>query len=147
MQITRAADYALRVMIYLAGMPPRARASRAELAEGAGCPRQFLSKILQRLTRAGLIISHRGNTGGFELPEAQRRASVLQVMEAIEGPIHLNLCLDPAQSCDRKDSCAFQSVCARAQDALGDVFRQATLEEMARSTIAGMPRGRAAQPA
>ena len=55
MQLTRAADYAVRVMIHLAGLPPETRASRAELAEAAECPEQFLSKVLQSLTRAGLV--------------------------------------------------------------------------------------------
>jgi Rrf2 family protein len=93
MQLTRAADYAVRVMIHLAGLPPGARASRAELAREAECPEQFLSKVLQSLTRAGLVISHRGNTGGFELQEAHTGVSILNVVQAIEGPVRLNLCL------------------------------------------------------
>ncbi len=132
MQLTRAADYAVRVMVHLAGLPPRARASRADLAEAAECPEQFLSKILQRLTRAGMVISHRGNTGGFEMPDARRRASMLEVIEAIEGPFHLNICLDRSQSCDRQKWCPFQPVCEDAQDALVKVLRAATLDEMAR---------------
>ena len=75
MQLTRAADYAVRVMIHLAGLPPGARVSRSELSAIAECPEQFLCKVLQNLTRAGLVISHRGNTGGFELEELHRTAS------------------------------------------------------------------------
>src|ERR1039457_4791992 len=91
MQLTRAADYAVRVMIHLAGLPPDTRASRAELAVAAECPEQFLSKVLQSLTRARLVVSHRGNTGGFELPNIHRAATLLEVVEAIEGPIRLNI--------------------------------------------------------
>src|ERR1017187_11014032 len=58
MQLTRAADYAVRVMIHLAGLPPGARVSRSELSVIAECPEQFLCKVLQNLTRAGLVISH-----------------------------------------------------------------------------------------
>ena len=68
MQLTRAADYAVRVMVHLAAVAPGTRASRTELAGAVDCPEQFLSKVLQSLTRAGLVTSHRGNTGGFELP-------------------------------------------------------------------------------
>src|SRR6478672_11530361 len=93
MQLTRAADYAVRVMIHMAGLPPGTRTSRTELANAARCPEQFLSKVLQDLTRAGLVLSHRGNTGGFELPLIRHGASVLEVVEAVEGPIRLNLCL------------------------------------------------------
>src|ERR1035438_846468 len=93
MQLTRAADYAVRVMIHMAGLPPGTRASRSELAEAVECPEQFLSKVLQSLTRGGLVASHRGNTGGFELPDTHRAATLLEVVEAIEGRIRLNVCL------------------------------------------------------
>src|SRR5580698_6106589 len=101
MQLTRAADYAVRVMIHLAGLPPETRASRAELAIAAECPEQFLSKVLQSLTRAGLVLSHRGNTGGFELPNIHRTASLLQIVEAIECPLRLNVCLTTDRSCSQ----------------------------------------------
>ena len=103
MQLTRAADYAVRVMIHLAGLPPGTRASRGELARAAECPEQFLSKVLQSLTRAGLVISHRGNTGGFELPEARSGTSLLDVVQAIEGPVRLNLCLTSDHACGRQE--------------------------------------------
>src|SRR5208283_1678237 len=80
MQLTRAADYAVRVMIHMAGLPPGTRASRSELAEAVDCPEQFLSKVLQSLTRGGLVASHRGNTGGFELPGEHRTATLLEVV-------------------------------------------------------------------
>ena len=90
MQLTRAADYGVRVMIHLAGLPPGTRVSRSELSVAAECPEQFLCKVLQSLTRVGLVASHRGNTGGFELEEGRRDATLLEVVEAVEGPIRLN---------------------------------------------------------
>src|SRR5689334_1282274 len=110
MQLTRAADYAVRVMVHLAGLPPSTRASRSELAEAAECPDQFLSKVLQNLTRASLVISHRGNTGGFELPDGSRNATILNVVEAVEGPIRLNLCLGPEHACARQTWCPVHAV-------------------------------------
>ena len=132
MQLTRAADYAVRVMVHLAGLKPGVRASRAELAEAAGCPEQFLAKVMQTLTRAQLVTSHRGNTGGFELPEAHRRASLLDVVEAVEGPIHLNLCVDSAYGCERKSWCPAHRVWVEAQVAMTGVLRNARLEDLAR---------------
>ena len=131
MQLTRAADYAVRVMIHLAGMPPGSRASRAELATAAECPEQFLSKVLQNLTRAGLVISHRGNTGGFELPRMHRNASILDVVEAIEGPIRLNLCLISEHSCNRQEWCPAHGVWDEAQRAMAAVLKSATVGELA----------------
>jgi Rrf2 family protein len=132
MQLTRAADYAVRVMIHLAGLPPETRASRAELAVAAECPEQFLSKVLQSLTRAGLVLSHRGNTGGFELPNTHREASMLDVVEAIEGPMRLNVCLNSDCACNRQAWCPAHDVWAGAQAALAQVLRDSTITELAR---------------
>jgi Rrf2 family protein len=131
MQLTRAADYAVRVMIHLAGLPPGTRSSRANLAEEAECPEQFLSKVLQSLTRAGLVASHRGNTGGFELSSDRRNASVLQVIEAVEGPVRLNLCLTGPHACERQNWCPVHAVWAEAQAAMSGVLRQATISALA----------------
>jgi Rrf2 family protein len=132
MQLTRAADYAVRVMIHMAGLPPGSRTSRSELANAATCPEQFLSKVLQDLTRAGLVVSHRGNTGGFELPQIQQTVSVLDVVEAVEGPIKLNICLAAERACERQDWCAAHCVWARAQEALTAVLRNTSIAELAK---------------
>lgn len=139
MQLTRAADYAVRVMIHLAGLPPETRASRAELAVAAECPEQFLSKVLQNLTRAGLVLSHRGNTGGFELPNIHRSATLLEVVEAIEGPIRLNICLVSDRSCARQDWCPAHDVWVNAQAAVADVLRGSTIAELAQQAARRKP--------
>jgi len=136
MQLTRAADYAVRVMIHMAGLAPGTRASRTELATAAECPEQFLSKVLQSLARAGLIVSHRGNTGGFELPPNGTTANILNVVEAIEGPMRLNICLGSDRSCDRQGWCPAHSVWAEAQRAMAAVLEGASIAELARKAAA-----------
>jgi Rrf2 family protein len=131
MQLTRAADYAVRVMIHLAGLPPETRASRANLAEAAECPEQFLSKVLQSLTHAGLVVSHRGNTGGFELVSTHRNASVLEIIEAVEGPVRLNTCLTGPHACERQNWCPAHAVWAEAQAAMSGVLQRATIGALA----------------
>jgi Rrf2 family protein len=141
MQLTRAADYAVRVMIHLAGLPPGTRASRGELARAAECPEQFLSKVLQSLTRAGLVISHRGNTGGFELPGAHRETSILNVVQAIEGPVRLNLCLTSDHACSRQESCPAHGVWAEAQEAMLDVLESVSIGRLADKVATGYGNG------
>src|SRR5689334_6440580 len=126
MQLTRAADYAVRVMVHLAGLPPATRVSRSELSAAAECPEQFLSKVLQQLTRAGLMISHRGNTGGFELEQSHRAATLLEIVEAVEGPIRLNLCLANDHSCNRQAWCPMHGVWVEAQHAMTSVLAGVT---------------------
>ena len=139
MQLTRAADYAVRVMIHLAGLPPETRASRTELAVAAECPEQFLSKVLQSLTRAGLVQSHRGNTGGFELPSSHRRVTMLDVVEAIEGPMRLNICLNTERACTRQEWCPARDVWVNAQAAIAQVLRGTTIEQLAEKAAARKP--------
>lgn len=133
MQLTRAADYAIRVMVYLAGLPSGTRTPRSDLAAAADCPEQFLSKVLQYLTRAGLVTSHRGNTGGFELPDAHRQASVFEIVEAVEGPIHLNVCTGGDHLCSRQEWCPVQPVWKEAQEKMLDVLRSARIHELAKT--------------
>jgi Rrf2 family protein len=132
MQLTRAADYAVRVMIHLAGLPPGTRASRGELARTAECPEQFLSKVLQSLTRAGLVVSHRGNTGGFELPEARSGTALLDVVQAIEGPVRLNLCLTSEHACTRQEACPAHGVWVEAQTAMLAVLQSVSIGHLAK---------------
>jgi len=138
MQLTRAADYAVRVMIHLARLEPGLRASRGELAAAAECPEQFLAKVLQNLTHAGLVVSHRGNTGGFEIPASRRETSLLEVVEALEGPIQLNLCLG-TEDCSRKGWCPAHPIWADAQKALVDVLRSKSISELAAASTPPEP--------
>ena len=76
MQLTRAADYGVRVMIHMATLSDHERALLPTLARATGAPQSFLSKVLQALCRAGFLISRRGQSGGFEMLPAGRQASV-----------------------------------------------------------------------
>lgn len=131
MQLTRAADYAVRVMICLASSATQERVSLPTLAAATEAPGSFLSKVLQALSRAGLITSRRGQTGGFQISALGRKASMLQVIEAIDGPICLNLCLVSGQSCHRRAACPAHPVWAKAQRSMLEVLSAASIAEMA----------------
>ena len=131
MQLTRAADYGVRVMIHLATLPTPARTLLPALATATGAPKSFLSKVLQALCRAGFIASRRGQAGGFEILPAGREASIRNVIEAIEGPICLNLCLTTGVSCNRKSYCPAHPIWEKAQEAMLSVLSAATVAELA----------------
>jgi Rrf2 family protein len=130
MQVTRAADYAVRVMIHLASQPEGAIVAKKLLAEAAEAPPSFLSKILQALARAGLIQARRGVVGGYSLLPRGARASLLDVVESIDGPIALNVCVTSGTSCNRHAECAAHRVWLRAQSAMVAVLREAKIAEM-----------------
>jgi Rrf2 family protein len=131
MQLTRGADYAVRVMIQLALPEGDVRLSLPELAEATEAPESFLSKVLQCLARAELISSRRGQGGGFRITQRGRDSSMREVIEAIDGPICLNVCLIHGRSCARKVRCPAHPVWQRAQQAMFDVLSGVTVAEMA----------------
>ncbi len=131
MQLTRAADYAVRVMIQLTALPMEQRALLPDLAVATEAPESFLSKVLQALSHAGLIDSKRGHAGGFQISNRGRKASMLEVIEAIDGPIHLNVCLVSGKACSRKARCPAHPVWAQAQAAMLEVLSRAMIADMA----------------
>jgi Rrf2 family protein len=132
MQLTRAADYGVRAIMHLATIAPGERISLVALADAADAPESFLSKVLQKLAHARLISSRRGKAGGFAILPQGRSASMYQVIEAIDGPICLNVCLAHDRGCDRRSWCPAHSVWARAQLAMVSVLRQISVAELAR---------------
>jgi len=131
MQLTRAADYAVRVTIHLATLPPGTLVSRSGLAAACDVPIHFLSKVLQALVRARLIVAHRGPSGGFALAVPADRVSVLRVVEAVEGPITLNACVINGSGCNRQGWCPAHNVWLEAQAALADVLSNASIGMLA----------------
>lgn len=139
MQLTRAADYAVRVMIELAALPADARVSLPSLARVTGAPESFLSKVLQSLARSELITSQRGQSGGFSIATRGRQASMREVIEAIDGAICLNVCLVHGRSCPRKARCPAHPVWARAQQAMLQILSGASIASMAAQASPGRP--------
>jgi len=131
MQLTRAADYAVRVMIHLAEQPLGSVVRLRTLAGAVDVPESFLGKVLQTLTRSGLMISRRGPDGGFELVPSSMQATILDVISAVDGPVQLNTCLGEKGCCDRKEWCPAHSVWAEAQIAMLSVLNRETIGELA----------------
>lgn len=131
MQLTRAADYGVRVMIQLTALSGNGRVSLPELAQATSAPESFLSKVLQSLARAGFITSRRGQTGGFHITPRGAAATMLDVIEAIDGAICLNVCLIPGRSCSRKAHCPAHPVWIEAQQAMLEVLSGASIAAMA----------------
>ena len=142
MQLTRAADYGVRVMIHLAGLPRDGRVLLPALAEATGAPDSFLSKVLQALTRAKLITSRRGQAGGFRISLRGMQANMREVIEAIDGPMCLNVCLSGGKACARQIWCPAHPVWVKAQQAIVEVLSAARIAELAGKSIASTCVGR-----
>jgi Rrf2 family protein len=100
------------------------------VAERQRIPGRFLDQLFGSLRRGGLVTAVRGAHGGFTLSRPPGSITVLEIVEALEGPLQPTLC-DGGGTCDRGHACAAAGVWGRAADALRGVLSTATLAELA----------------
>jgi Rrf2 family protein len=87
MKLSHGCGYALHAIEYLASRPGGRPAAAHEIAREQGLPRVFLAKALVPLVRAGLLLSLRGPNGGCRLGRPAARITLLEVVEAVDGPL------------------------------------------------------------
>jgi Rrf2 family protein len=133
MQIPRRVDYGLRAIIYLSTQDPEKCCSIAEIARQQNVPKKFLEKIIQDLMRRGLIRSKRGSCGGYTLARMPDQISFYDVIEALEGPIAVNVCMNEELSCDQLPRCAMVGVWSEIQQKVTEVFTRTTLADLRRT--------------
>jgi Rrf2 family protein len=139
MQITKAAEYGVLGLVALARRPLGDVVMIDVICEEEDVPKSFMGKIFQSLTRAGMVRSARGSGGGFSLAKAPTEITALEIIEAVEGPIALQRCLDVEVGCEHSGGCALCSLLAEAQDKVREVFDGTTLADIAGRHI---PNGR-----
>ena len=105
LRLSKKTDYALMAMKHLASDPRRRAASAREIAETYDIPVELMAKVLTRLVRSGLLISHQGVHGGFELAQPPAATSVAAVFEAIDGPLTMTACIQGDDRCDQFSKC------------------------------------------
>jgi len=133
MQITRQADYAVRAVLYLAQLGPDQRAATSQIAERQQIPPSFLAKIVSQLSVAGLLQTSRGARGGVSLARPPELISILEVVEAIDGPILLNECVSPNGLCTFSDDCPMKPLWCDTQAELVQRLKTATFKNLNRN--------------
>lgn len=107
-RLTNLADYGVVIMGALCASGERLNAK--ELASTVGLPAPTVSKVLNALNRANLIVSHRGLKGGFALADQAENIPVAAIIEAIDGRIALTHCSDPeGVTCDLDQICRMRA--------------------------------------
>lgn len=130
MQITRQADYAVRAVYHLSKLGPEQRAATSRIAQEQQIPPSFLAKIVSQLSVAGLLQTSRGARGGVSLARSPEEISLLEVVEAIDGPILLNECVSGnGSSCVFGDDCPVNPVWCDAQLELVNRLNTTTFEQ------------------
>ncbi len=133
--LSRAADYAVRAVVYLAGLEPGLRVAQHEIARAIDAPNTFAGKVLQRLVASGLVDSRRGKAGGFCLTERGRTGSMYDVVVAVDGHPALNDCLSASGRCARAPFCAAHRVWGIAQSQVVGILKAARIEALAEETV------------
>ena len=130
MQITRQADYAMRAIIFLARLQVDEKAATSKIAQEQEISPSFLAKIISQLSIAGIIHTSRGARGGVSLARPAEEISVLDVVEAIDGPVYLNSCTKKNSDCPFLDSCPLKGLWCEARDGLVARLSNATFAQV-----------------
>jgi len=132
MQLTRSADYAVRAMLDIAAKSDEEerRARTHMVARRQDIPPALLAKLVPLLVRAGLLDSQRGARGGLALARPASEISMLEIVEAIEGPIAVNRCTATPVQCDKVSRCSVHPVWQKAQDYLVELLKTTSLSDL-----------------
>jgi Rrf2 family protein len=130
LKLTRATDYAVRAMIHLACLPEHAHALRDDVARSQDIPSSFMAKILRNLVQARLLVSSRGVNGGFALACPASDISMLQIVEAVEGPVAIVNCVDGGSGCIRTQECPAAPVWVAVQESVRSILSKTSVEDL-----------------
>jgi Rrf2 family protein len=106
--ISRQSDYAARLVLHLACLPAGTRVSIPEISKTRLLPAPFTRRIVSTLVKAGILQTLRGTGGGLSLARPAERISLLDILEAVEGGVVLNACIDGGKPCVFSGGCLVQ---------------------------------------
>ena len=142
LRVTKLTDYATLVLTVLAARPDEVL-SATELADHAGLEVPTVAKLLKPLAQAGLVAGFRGSNGGYRLARPATGVSLVEIVEAMEGPLGMTECSVHAGACGIEHSCGVRANWRRINDVVADALRGVTLAQM----LAPPPRVRKGIPA
>ena len=128
--VSRGADYAIRAMLDVASQAEGSRTVTEQIAQRQEIPGAFLSKVVAQLTQSGLLRTQRGASGGVFLGRAAEEINIREVLEAVQGPVVLNLCTGPYDGCSRADTCPAHPLFRQAQQGLAEILERANLAKI-----------------
>jgi Rrf2 family transcriptional regulator, nitric oxide-sensitive transcriptional repressor len=134
MRHTNLADFALRALLYLR-VAPEQRASVSEIADGHRVSQNHMEKVIQRLSRAGIVETSRGRGGGVQLVRDPNTITVGEVIRAMENDLAVVECLGPARYCRIAGVCGGRALFARALEAYLAVLDSETIEDIAANDL------------
>ena len=129
LRVTKLTDYATVVLTVLASDAATVL-SASELAERAGLEMPTVAKLLKPLAQAGLVEGFRGANGGYRLARDAGDISLVEIVEAMEGPLGMTECSVHEGQCGIEDSCGVRANWRRINDVVADALRSVSLAQM-----------------
>ena len=129
MKLSTRGKYGLFAMYYLAvheGEGPQSLQSIASM----GVPKQYLEQLLGHLRRAGLVNTVRGAQGGYQIAKPPKDITLLDVIDAMEGPIELSECTADDRLCKRSSECVVRRVWQQLTDSINQELARVSLQTM-----------------
>src|SRR3954466_816570 len=135
LRLSKKADYALIAMKHLALRSDRGSSSAREIAELYSIPIELMAKVLQRLVRGGLLLSHQGTRGGYQLARRPAQISVADVIQAIEGPVTVTACSTDEGQCEQFSKCNVRDPLFKVRDRILSALGECTIAELAADAV------------
>lgn len=135
LRLTKKADYGLMAMKHLAEHGHRGACSAKDVAEAYGLPQEALAKILQRLAKAGLLLSQHGTKGGYRLARAARLISAYEVIRAIDGPLFITSCVTVRGECEQTDRCIVREPLRQVNRRIEEVLKRTMLSDLGEDIV------------
>jgi Rrf2 family protein len=148
LRLTKKADYGLMALKYLAEQAETdelgrqahsASASAKAIAEAYHIPPQLLAKILQTLTRAGILVSTAGTNGGYSLARPAHEINAFEVIRAIDGPLFITSCITIHGTCDLHGTCTIKEPLRKVNDSIKDLLSGISIADLAEPADASTP--------
>ena len=132
LKLTKKADYGLIALKHLAVNSGGVSSSAKAIAECYGIPQPLLAKILQKLTKIGLLQSLPGTNGGYRLARPPQSITALEVIRAIDGPIILTACFTEHGACEQSEKCTVRAPLRKVHEGILNLLNTITISDMSR---------------
>ena len=134
LKLTKKADYGLIALKHLAESTTREGVSVAcstkEIADAYDIPQEALAKILQRLAKAGMLVSHHGTNGGYALAREAKFITAFEVIKVIDGELFLTSCSTHKGECHQSSKCNVKEPLRKVNDSIHSVLMKISIADM-----------------
>ncbi|GAB4421981.1 MAG: Rrf2 family transcriptional regulator [Anaerolineae bacterium] len=132
LQISRQTEYGVLALLDLASFPPGSRLQTSDVAQRQAIPESYLIKIVNRLAQVELLQTYRGTEGGIALARPAEKISMLEIVQALEGKVNLNICSQEPAHCKFSAQCQAHSIWFGLQNVFDQYLESIKLSDLIR---------------